>query len=280
MTRQTILKEAHKVAQETSNGRSVAELSGLLQPRDIRRLGTSFVASAQYSSPGILVRRSCILINLMPVRALILHDRCLLFVPRGADSFLMKFKLNMRRVYESSNDSPFELVALECALITACEDAEKRLANLAPSTTSTVSEVVSATSGSTLEKLRVAKNATARLEQRMRRLHKAIHDTLDDDKDMSMMNLTSLHRMQRRYTEENVNEWESGPVEILLEHYLERVDHTLEQIEISRSDLLSAESSLMLRLDTARNNLLRVELMVTAITAVGAMGSLIAGLLV
>jgi magnesium transporter len=56
------------------------------------------------------------------------------------------------------------------------------------------------------------------------------------------------------------------------------VDGTLSQLKLLTQQTDSVESMIMLRLDTARNHLLRIELMFTALTSVAAIGALIGGL--
>ena len=46
--------------------------------------------------PVILVRRHAILINLSQIKALVLHNRVLVFVPDGADSLLEQFMGKLR----------------------------------------------------------------------------------------------------------------------------------------------------------------------------------------
>ena len=277
MTRQGVLADARAVA-ASGEKRDLGSISGLLQPRDLRRIMGLTSTYDAVANPGIVVRRHSIILNLFPVRALIMHDRCLLFVPRGADSFLMQITSHVRNVRETANaDTPFEQIALEAALISVCSNAEKDLRGLSPSALSTVKGIMNATTGGTLERLRQEKDNALRLASRMKTLRKALQEILESDSDIAHMDLTQLHA-KRRNTEElhGNNDDEMGHVEILLEHYLMRVDGFLEQIDIIRNDLLSAESSTMLRLDAARNRLLQVELMVASITAVGTIANLIA----
>ena len=60
-------------------------LGGYLHPRDMRRLVTPFSSS---NAPELMVRRHVILFNFDPLRAIVLRDRVLIFVPDGADSML------------------------------------------------------------------------------------------------------------------------------------------------------------------------------------------------
>jgi Mg2+ and Co2+ transporter CorA len=60
-------------------------LGGYLHPRDMRRLVTPFSAT---NEPELIVRRHVMLLNMDPLRAIVLRDRLLVLVPNGADSIL------------------------------------------------------------------------------------------------------------------------------------------------------------------------------------------------
>ena len=68
-------------------------LGGYLHPRDFRRLVTPFSAS---NEPEVIVRRHVVLLNFDPLRAIILRDRLLVFVPPGADSVLHRLEVRVR----------------------------------------------------------------------------------------------------------------------------------------------------------------------------------------
>jgi CorA-like Mg2+ transporter protein len=57
-----------------------------LQSRDLRVVDSGFELSRE---PSVLVRRHCIVINLPPVRAIILPDKCFFFPEEGADAELL-----------------------------------------------------------------------------------------------------------------------------------------------------------------------------------------------
>ena len=82
------------------------------------------------TEPFILVRRHVIILKVVPVRAIILHDRCLLLLPQGADAYLGRIiaKLQPRRDGDTDSStgeetSKFEFRALEAVLDTAVQEA-------------------------------------------------------------------------------------------------------------------------------------------------------------
>ena len=68
-------------------------LGGYLHPRDMRRLVTPFSST---NEPEIIVRRHVILLNMDPLRAIVLRDRLLLLVPNGADAILEQLEKRVR----------------------------------------------------------------------------------------------------------------------------------------------------------------------------------------
>lgn len=68
-------------------------LGGYLHPRDMRRLVTPFSSS---NAPELMVRRHVMLLNVDPLRAIVLRDRLLVIVPTGADSILMSLQQRLR----------------------------------------------------------------------------------------------------------------------------------------------------------------------------------------
>mmetsp|Transcript_3711 Transcript_3711/g.5061 ORF Transcript_3711/g.5061 Transcript_3711/m.5061 type:complete len:460 (-) Transcript_3711:264-1643(-) len=68
-------------------------LGGYLHPRDMRRLMTPFGES---NEPAIIVRRHVILLNIDPLKAIVLRDRLLVFVPEGSDSILLSLEKRLR----------------------------------------------------------------------------------------------------------------------------------------------------------------------------------------
>jgi len=94
------------------------------------------------------------------------------------------------------------------------------------------------------------------------------------------MNLTKLYETPNKYSEQNNEAWfdDHEEIELLLEAYLQAVDGTFSQAKLLNKEIDSAMDLLMLRLDTARNSLLRIDLMVSSITSVAAVGALVAGI--
>ena len=80
-------------------------LGGYLHPRDMRRLVAPFSAT---NEPELIVRRHAILLNMDPLRAIVLSDRLLVIVPNGADSILEQLEKRVRGGLQEMERSIFE----------------------------------------------------------------------------------------------------------------------------------------------------------------------------
>ena len=84
---------------------------GYLQPHDLRKL--TDIVPTQLNEPAITVRRHVILLNFdgytpeMNVRAIVLFDRVLLYVPKGSDSLLYQFERRLNEALEDYHHSNF-----------------------------------------------------------------------------------------------------------------------------------------------------------------------------
>jgi len=80
-------------------------LGGYLHPRDMRRLVTPFSAS---NEPQLIVRRHVMLLNVDPLRTIVLRDRILVLVPDGADSILETLEKRIKNGLNLLEDPVFD----------------------------------------------------------------------------------------------------------------------------------------------------------------------------
>ena len=250
---------------------------GTLRHRDVRLLESNFAHS---KDPAIVVRRHALIIVLPPIRMLILHDRAFLLVPDGADSMLSTFMQKMR--YEEADpaeEEAFEVTALESGFIVVSHELEKELNKVRPKVAGMLKNVKSINAVS-LNKIREVKADVLMLQTRLKAIQHAFTEAMSSDRDMALMNLAKVQKDPQHYRDENEDEWEADheEMELLLENYLQLVDGIHAGAEILDQKVEAAMSVLMIRLDSARNNLLKIELMVASVTSAAAIGALIAGI--
>jgi hypothetical protein len=137
-TREEILREARKAATsvtaEATKEVLLSHNQGTLRARDIRRLLIDLLEG----DPELLVRKHSILVKLPPLTAIVMHDRCFVFIPDGADSLLGVLRKNLSSAPEAEQQDgeithdflPFELKAIEAILVTVVTEIRKDFKDL------------------------------------------------------------------------------------------------------------------------------------------------------
>mmetsp|Transcript_15927 Transcript_15927/g.25985 ORF Transcript_15927/g.25985 Transcript_15927/m.25985 type:complete len:388 (+) Transcript_15927:40-1203(+) len=269
----------HAFYHDVGKGRlHMLRFRGTLQPRDLRMFDPSFSNS---HDPEVLVRRHAVLLNLDPIKALFLHDRFLVFVADGFDSVLSPVLMHVHKfAHQVSKGVPFEVIAYESVLVSVCGILQAELDQLQPLVLSTIAEVLHTTGGVVLEKLRRVNTEVDQFENKASAIHKALYDLLQSDHDMALMSLSRIHARPEDYLAEFEDRWsyKHEEVELLIENYLQIVDGCLAKIKRLNEELEDARSTTSLRLSTAQNKLLSVELLVSSVMAVGTFGALVAAM--
>ncbi|GMH53614.1 hypothetical protein TL16_g01490 [Triparma laevis f. inornata] len=229
-------------------------LGGYLHPRDMRRMVTPFSPS---NPPSLIIRRHVLLINIDPLRAIVLRDRLLLLVPDGADDMLVNLEKSVRgglagkedevfggggeeedeegnlteedRRWEGEDSEvAFELVCLDSVLQAACVILQTDFVELSKQVNETMDELRGLTSNKkrsmagSQERLRVLKNEISILESRVGGFQTALGTVLDEDEDLALMNLSRLVSDPERFVQpvsREVLEEEGDEPELILEAY-------------------------------------------------------------
>jgi magnesium transporter len=126
------VKATGAISTRKINRRQLLKSSGL-RPRDIRSVDPSLFMTN--SVPSLLVREHAILLNLGSLRAIAMRDRVLIFDynRRGGRAFVdtLMPRLNPRSM-NGGPSMPFELEAVESALISRIQRLEQRLMDIEP----------------------------------------------------------------------------------------------------------------------------------------------------
>ncbi|RHY06261.1 hypothetical protein DYB25_003981 [Aphanomyces astaci] len=211
--------------------------------RDIRKLDNVFSAS---NEPSITVRQQVILVNCDPVRAVIMRDCCLVFLPDGADSLISHLKKNFKQ--HVGEAIAFEFAALEAILATICRVFAMECEKVIPLGRSALDKMTKDDSMmGELEGLRSIKNAMSTLEAQVGGMRRLLMSLLENEEDLHMMYLTKeIYGSQTR-------------------------------VALMANNILNTESIVMLKLDAKRNFLLSVDLSLTLMGTLLAMPTFIVG---
>lgn len=274
-----VLVEARPAAPKKSKSSSKLDASEMSSPhpmrslhsRDLRSMDPAYTLKAAH--PGIAVRRHVVLANFDPMRAVILHDRLLVLLPKlGSEELVEDLCHHLRLASVGSRDDddiadkrkvPFELTALEAVLAVAtgrlATDCDQRLS---PRSTQLI-ELLSKSRMSLehLEKIRKLKNEVSYQEARARDTVEAIEAALDSDEDMCLMRLSQL-KVEPALFEPPLSPdmlTQHEDVEDLLENYLQHVTATQTRLELLRLGIENAVDLFNMKLDVARNRLITAD---------------------
>lgn len=259
---------------------------GNIQSRDLRRLDTLFTPQDE---PAILIRRHSVLISLDPIRIIVMHDRVVGFVPDGADSLLKTLYINMKvwegesgqqPLHQNSNESqllPFEMRAYEAifgSVVEILKQEEKILRDKIDGVVAILSKY-SIIPIKVQDKVRQYKHEVTEKVERVKAHKNVIQDIMDDDELMALMNLSLLRDKPNLYhpplSAEILGTHED--IEVMLDSLLMDYNAILSRLNLSRSKLESSEDMVSLRLDTARNQLLITNTIISVLALAFAMGS-------
>lgn len=243
--------------------------------RDIRKLDNAFAVS---NEPSFVLRRQAILINADPVRAIIMRDACLVFVPDGADSLLMilreKFKETAQQ--DAANEVPYEFKALEALLATLCRYFEADYEKTSPIISSALDRLVHGhISSGELETLRVFKNTMDEFESQVDGIRRMLMEILDNEEDLRLLYLTKLHEDPSLLGD--LFSFDSEEAEVLIENYLQDIFSTRTKATLMQHRIQNTESLVMLKLDSMRNYLLGVDLIFSLVAISLSVGTYITG---
>ncbi|CAL5224978.1 g7755 [Coccomyxa viridis] len=204
--------------------------------------------------------------------------------------------------------SPFELRALEVALDVVASQLERLAVELECAAHPALDDLTAKVSTGNLERVRRIKNRLVRLTTRVQTLREMLEKLMDDDSDMHAMHLTAraYDQLERQKTQQSGfdnalireqlmaggaplspknldeqaerDEEEIAEVEMILETYFMSVDNTFNKLQTLCEYIDDTEDYINIELDNHRNQLIRLELILTAATLCIAIVGVISGL--
>ncbi|KAL4109234.1 hypothetical protein PRIC1_000936 [Phytophthora ramorum] len=241
--------------------------------RDIRRMENAFSVS---NEPSIIIRKQAILISADPLRAIVMRDVCLVYVPDGADSLLSILKDQFSQTAKENAEAPYEFRALEALLATLSRYFQADYQKLSPVVISALDRLVQGNLHSReLETLREFKNTMNEFESQVDGVRRVLMELLDNEEDLRLLYLTKLHEDPTLLTD--LYSFDSEEAEVLIENYLQDIFSTRTKADLMQHRITNTESLVMLKLDSMRNYLLRVDLVFSLVTISLSVGTLLAG---
>lgn len=212
-----------------------ALLPSSLLSRDLRLIDPSFS-----SPPSLLIRQNAILINLPPIRSLILHDRILILSGHPVVSYIQKMS------------GSFQFCALEGVLVYLQMAVEREWGGVE-------AEVKGWLGGSARLRDRAwmgVNKVQARLmkfDMRIHQMQRVLQQVLDDDHD--------LDRLYLGPTKDHIQ------AEVLLETCLQAIDDLSTKTRLLKTAIDDTENLVEIHLDVMQNQLLFIDIIIATITA-------------
>lgn len=207
---------------------------GLL-PRDLRKIDSSLL-------PNILIRPTAILINLLHIRALIKHNRVLVFDAYGTtDSksqsvFMYDLDSKLRQKESAvTGNLAYEFRALEAVLISVTLSLEKEFEGVSEPVMRVLMELEEDIDRDKLRYLLVYSKKLGSFEQKARLVRDALSELLDADDDLSAMYLSEKAAGKMREEDDHTE------VEMLLESYHKVADEIVQAAENLVSSIRNTE---------------------------------------
>ena len=190
----------------------------------------------------------------------------------------------------STGGPAFEFCAVEAVLMTASAELSRRQRELTESLQRALHalrrNVVGATSSAgarQLDRVRQLKQSVRELLVMSQALEEALREVLDDDDDLEAMYLTRRALLHRAAEHTGAlqgagSEHDHEEAEMLLESYLQEIGATVSELEVLTYNIDGTEKFVSFRLDSARNRLLKVDVIATASATALGVGQLVSGI--
>lgn len=203
------------------------------------------------------------------------------------------------------DDAPFEFRALEVALEAICSFLDARTTELEAAAYPALDELTSKISSRNLDRVRKLKSRMTRLTARVQKVRDELEQLLDDDDDMADLFLTRkqgsssspvggsfapnwvaasptigsrISRASKASAGTYGGENDVEELEMILEAYFMQIDGTLNKLITLREYIDDTEDYINIQLDNHRNQLIQLELVLSAGTAVLALYASVAGI--
>eukprot|EP00742_Colponemidia_sp_Colp-10_P012461 GILJ01014000.1.p1 GENE.GILJ01014000.1~~GILJ01014000.1.p1 ORF type:complete len:476 (+),score=63.25 GILJ01014000.1:39-1466(+) len=173
----------------------------------------------------------------------------------------------------TSSAIPFEFICLEACLMSVCSSLDKRLQTLNPAITDALESARIMIDNQSLMKLLPLKSSLAKFEVTVHEVMGAIHELLSNDDDLAEMYLTTKAVTGAKRQQDQHEE-----VEMLLEIYYKQVQEISNELSSTKYNISSHEDIINIQLDSTRNQIMRLSLLISAGSVSLTSGALAAGI--
>jgi len=243
----------------------------------LRVIDTSFLQQL----PCFLVRDGTILVNIEQFRAIIKHDRVFLFIQQGNEEELKEFCrfLQYRITRDSSTPSattgsylPYEFKVIDAILTIVSESLYQSHLHLKLRIDRVLEDVHLQDSDKGLKALMGLNKELNTFQKRVGEVHSALNQVLNSDEDLAAMYLTVQFTTGHR---RRIDQHEEA--EMMFENYLAQIEDIGNEVSELQNSIDVTQEHVKISLDTQRNQIMRMNLVLTLGTFSTGCAGLISG---
>ncbi|SBT82208.1 CorA-like Mg2+ transporter protein, putative [Plasmodium ovale] len=258
----------------------VKHKSGLINYRDCKQL-----LAENNNIASIEARLNAILVSLPPLTCVILHSSVFLVIKEDLirDDLIRKL-CSVSKKYTSlykidvkmMEKRPFEFCALECVFSSAIEHLNAEMKLLSKDFADIKFSLKVTKYQDILTNLHNLKEPTNILINKVNSFIKAFHEVSENNIDLKKMELTKCYFNPNTNDEEN-KESTNQDLQMLLEYFDQELHQIHDQIKHLYELMINLENKIVSDLSLSRNNLIRMDIIISLINSGFGIGTLITG---
>jgi magnesium transporter len=206
-------------------------------------------------------------VNADPIRAVLLQERCLILVPDEQDELHIG-RMMRKRLEECADDASysFEFKCMEALLMTMFSHIEAEWSQLEPDVLEALADLLE--SQMQLEKLRQVKNRVATFDVQVGGLRQGLMELLNHDDDLQeMRDFCADRAFSMSMVDADETDLEIQDVEVLMEAYMREIHNMQSKVKLLDRQIDHTEELVEMRLDAARNRILKANLTLSLASA-------------
>ena len=245
-----------------------------LQPRDLRK-----VDSRVKTYPSIAVREEAVIISLESIKAVVSHNRMLLFEPQKTAELeklsQLMFSLE-HKLSDPSDPLPYEFKIIEVMLESYASDLQEELRMMATPVELILDNFQKKNKISRkdlMNLLHYSKELNTFL-QKVEPFSRSLSELLETDEDLAELYLTEKKIHPEKFSRQRIGDNNHTEVELLLESYVSRIEEVMQLTTELQKQVATTEGIVNITLDSERNDLIVLELKLTILSAASSTGAL------
>ncbi len=256
----TIVDAKGKIEEKNLNRKDFVDLLNL-NVRDLRPVFSVLQVST------ILPRSRAVIINLGFIKAVLTADKSFFLHQHQSETLENFLKSFEERISSREKIDDFFLFALEQILEAKARQMNKKVATLDESLRKVLHDIQRNFSGNNLEKMLYLKKRVSKLETRLKEIHSAAKEVLEDEQNFFELVSVSAGENNARLE-----------IESILENFIEQIEDNIGHIFRAKEDLDDTDQYINLKLSSQRTTVVQIDLVATLFALIFSFLAVIVGL--